>query len=590
MVESPAANAFTAQEQTLLTTISRQIATALARIRLFDAERHRRQESETLRAATSALTSTLKLEQVLERILSHIRQVIPYDSASIFLLRNNLLQVVAAHGFAHPEDIIGITYEAKGNELFEETMRTGNVIIIPDARADSRFKGWGGTFNVRGWMSIPLMIRGQIIGYMTLDNYQVNAYGENEAALARAFANQAASAIENARLFEQNQIALMQTNHLYHLTKAIIRINALPELLQTVAHETASALHAHRAIIILFDPHSKQVRHIEYGGVLEVNPPVIDYETLMQGLTGWVMQENRPTISAKDSLDPRENETVRAIRKTNQTGCVMVAPISHRGTVLGTLTALNQIHERDFTAQDLELLTTIATQTAIAIENIRLFEDLRRSNQNITLAYDATIEGWSRALELRDHETQGHTLRVTEMTLQFAQLLGFDGEALTHIRRGALLHDIGKMGVPDRILQKPGELTPEEWQVMRLHPQYAYEMLAPIEYLHPALDIPYCHHEKWDGSGYPRGLKGEQIPIAARIFAIIDVWDALTSPRPYRSAVWSATQTMQHIQKNAGIHFDPALIKIFIEWRTRSPRDNTPGSTRLDIEDAFTGQ
>ncbi|GAB4498315.1 MAG: hypothetical protein OHK0052_11470 [Anaerolineales bacterium] len=582
VIESPIPNAFSQQEQTLLTTISRQISTALERIRLFDAEKRRRQEAETLRAATNALTSTLKLEQVLERILLHIRQVIAYDSASIFLLRDNLLQVVAANGFAHPEEIIGITYDAKGNELFEETMRTGNVIIIPDARADPRFKGWGGTFNVRGWMSIPLMIRGQIIGYMTLDNYQVNAYGENDAAVARAFANQAASAIQNARLFEQNQIALMQTSHLYHLTKAIIRINTMPELLQTVAQGAASALHAHRAIVILFDTHSKQVRHIEYGGTLEDNPPATDYETLMQGLTGWVMQENRPTISPKDSIDPRESETVRTIRKTNQTGAIMVAPISHRGEILGTLTTLNQINQRDFTAQDLELLTTIATQTAIAIENIRLFEDLRRSNQNLTLAYDATIEGWSRALELRDHETQGHTLRVTEMTVQFAQLLGFDKETIVHIRRGALLHDIGKMGVPDRILQKPDQLTPEEWQIMRLHPQYAYEMLAPIEYLHPALDIPYCHHEKWDGSGYPRGLKGEQIPIAARIFAIIDVWDALTSPRPYRSTVWSETQTMQHIQKDAGTHFDPALVKIFVEWRTRSPRHNTPGSTRLN--------
>jgi putative nucleotidyltransferase with HDIG domain len=210
-----------------------------------------------------------------------------------------------------------------------------------------------------------------------------------------------------------------------------------------------------------------------------------------------------------------------------------------------------------------EFLEALAGQAAIAIDNSRLFSDLESSNRELTLAYDATIAGWSHALDLRDKETEGHSRRVTEMTLRLARLMSIPDPELVHVRRGALLHDIGKMGVPDAILLKPGSLTPEEWDIMRKHPVYAYQMLAPIAYLKPAIEIPYCHHEKWDGAGYPRGLKGEEIPLAARIFAVVDVWDAVCSDRPYRPA-WSEDQALEHIQSQAGKHFDPQVVEVFL--------------------------
>jgi putative two-component system response regulator len=179
-------------------------------------------------------------------------------------------------------------------------------------------------------------------------------------------------------------------------------------------------------------------------------------------------------------------------------------------------------------------------------------------------AYDATIEGWSRALDLRDKETEGHTQRVTILTEKIARLAGMSDDDLINIRRGSLLHDIGKLGVPDSILHKPDKLTDEEWGIMRQHPQYAFDMIVPIEYLRPALDIPYCHHEKWDGSGYPRGLKGEEIPLSARIFAIIDVWDAVTSDRPYRPA-WDNQKALDYIREQSGKHFDPHIVEMFIK-------------------------
>lgn len=191
-------------------------------------------------------------------------------------------------------------------------------------------------------------------------------------------------------------------------------------------------------------------------------------------------------------------------------------------------------------------------------------EKLQKAHQRLLDAYDATIAGWSHAMDLRDRETEGHSHRVTDLTIKLAKAFGIANEELTHIRHGSLLHDMGKLGIPDSILQKPNSLTDEEWAVMRKHPQFAYDMLYPIEYLRAALDIPLCHHEKWDGTGYPRGLKGEAIPLAARIFAIVDVWDALTSNRPYRPA-WSREAALNFIREQSGWHFDPRVVDLFFK-------------------------
>jgi len=190
--------------------------------------------------------------------------------------------------------------------------------------------------------------------------------------------------------------------------------------------------------------------------------------------------------------------------------------------------------------------------------------NLMSANQQLLSAYEATIEGWSHAMDLRDKETEGHSRRVTELTLKLAKEFGMSDDELLYMRRGALLHDMGKLGVPDSILHKPASLTDEEWTVMRKHPQFAYDMLYSIEYLRPALDIPYCHHEKWDGSGYPRGLKSDEIPLSARLFAIVDVWDALTSNRPYRPA-WTEEKALAYIQEQSGKHFDPQVVAMFLK-------------------------
>jgi HD-GYP domain-containing protein (c-di-GMP phosphodiesterase class II) len=218
---------------------------------------------------------------------------------------------------------------------------------------------------------------------------------------------------------------------------------------------------------------------------------------------------------------------------------------------------------------------SVASEIAVAMDNLELLEKLGRSNQSLTAAYDATIEGWSRALELRDQETEGHAQRVVDLTLRMAEQVGIPREEWQHIRRGALLHDIGKMAIPDSILFKEGPLDDDEWEIMRRHPLYAYQLLGPIEYLQPALDIPYCHHEHWDGSGYPRGLSGKDIPLAARIFNLVDVWDALRSDRPYRG-YWNDDEVLAFLRIQSGKLFDPEMVDIFINMvkkENENPQD-----------------
>jgi PAS domain S-box-containing protein len=239
------------------------------------------------------------------------------------------------------------------------------------------------------------------------------------------------------------------------------------------------------------------------------------------------------------------------------------APLIVKGKVRGVLEVFHRTPLQ--MSQDLlDYMEMLAGQVAIAVDNATLFRDLQRSNAELMLAYEATLEGWSAALDLRDRETEGHTQRVTAMTIELAEVMGIKEWELVNIRRGALLHDIGKMGVPDHILLKPDKLNKEEWQHMRMHAVYAYNLLSNITYLRDALDIPYCHHEKWNGTGYPRGLKGEEIPLAARIFAVADVYDALTSDRPYRNG-WPHERALNYIREQSRHYFDPNVVEVFLK-------------------------
>lgn len=242
-------------------------------------------------------------------------------------------------------------------------------------------------------------------------------------------------------------------------------------------------------------------------------------------------------------------------------------PLIARGQVLGVMELFHRAALRPDTDW-LNFLNMIAGQAAIAIDNAAMVRELQRTNVELSLAYDATIEGLTRALDLRDKETEEHTRRVSDLTTELAVKFGVEEANLIHVRRGAVLHDIGKMAIPDRILYKPGPLNEEEWTIMRRHPKIAVDLLASVSYLSPALEIPHWHHERWDGAGYPDQLRGEAIPFSARLFALVDVYDALTSNRPYRGA-WSKAETLQYIESQSGKHFDPMLTPGFVQFMSR---------------------
>jgi HD-GYP domain-containing protein (c-di-GMP phosphodiesterase class II) len=229
-----------------------------------------------------------------------------------------------------------------------------------------------------------------------------------------------------------------------------------------------------------------------------------------------------------------------------------------------------------FSVLCLVLLTLTAWKVAAILD--RMFTQLVE-------AYDTTIEGWSQALEMRSQETEGHSHRVTELTMRLVRAMKIDESLWVHIQRGVLLHDIGKMGIPDTILCKPGPLTPEEWDLMRQHPVKAYQLLSKIPYLQPAIEIPYCHHEKWDGSGYPRGLKGKEIPLEARVFSVIDVWDAMRSHRSYRNAI-PENQVIEYLNTESGRSFDPEVIKAFFELMKFKVPEPAMSNSRLSLEKA----
>ncbi|MCE1253100.1 MAG: HD domain-containing protein [Anaerolineae bacterium] len=283
--------------------------------------------------------------------------------------------------------------------------------------------------------------------------------------------------------------------------------------------------------------------------------------------TAAAMQLKQPSII--HDLNERFEDAWREEAIKRGFASAIAFPLMFQNDTFGVLEIFSQ-DKNAFIPEEVALLTEMAGDLSYGIHTLRARAEQRRteylleqSHQELNTAYDATLEGWSHALELREKETAGHSQRVVSLTLALAEMSGVKSDEMVHVRRGALLHDIGKMGIPDSILLKPGPLSDDEWVVMRQHPLYAYDLLKNIPYLQPTLDIPYAHHERWDGSGYPRGLKGKDIPLPARVFAVVDVWDALTSDRPYRLA-WPESETMAYIKAQSGKHFDPDIVDIFL--------------------------
>ena len=354
---------------------------------------------------------------------------------------------------------------------------------------------------------------------------------------------------------------LQNIQALQKIDRAILGSQDLNLTLHVVLEQAKSELKVDAAAILLLSPYSQI---LEFSAGIGFRSKSIEHSRLRlgEGIGGQATLEE-DTMSVTNLVENSTQFARTSLLADEGFATYFSAPIIFKGQVRGVLEVF---HRSRFTPdQDwLNFLEILAGQAAISVDSANNLAKLQSANRELFNAYDSTIEGWSRALDLRDKETEGHSQRVTEMTMKLANMAGVSEAELVHIRRGALLHDIGKMGIPDNILLKPDKLSDEEWIIMRKHPVFAFELLSPIAYLRPALDIPYCHHEKWDGSGYPRGLKGEQIPLAARLFAIVDVWDALRSDRPYRKG-WTKEKVIEHIKSLSGTQFEPSAVELFIK-------------------------
>lgn len=522
----------------------------------------RKQHERELEAivSTSQVLRTVKtLQELLDRLLDESIRLVKAEAGGIWLHDPASNQTsLGAHISFSSKDMAATK---QGGEIAALVVNKGQAILSSEFCSDPQIgeQYRSGIPQGIGGVCIPLHAAESVTGAMFINIHLPRELTMDEVRILNAFAEIGGSAIHRMRLLEQSLKQINRLSSLRTIDLAISNSLDMRVSINTVLEQVIMQLNVDAASVLLMQADTGRLEFYEGRGF---RTQAIASTSLRpgEGLAGQIILDKK--IIHVEDLEQEDKFARRDLLADEEFTVYFGVPLIAKGEVKGVLEIFHRspLHvDREW----LNFLDSLGWQTAIAIDNALLFERMQRSNFDLEMAYNATIEGWSRALDLRDKETEGHTQRVTEMTVKLARRMGIGEIQIVNIRRGALLHDIGKMGVADNILLKPGPLTDEEWQIMQRHPQLAFDLLAPITYLQSALEIPLCHHEKWDGTGYPRGLKGEQIPLAARLFAFADVWDALTSDRPYRKA-WSRAEAMRYIRDNSGSHFDPQVVDIFL--------------------------
>ena len=562
-VQSYSPNAYGERELELLTTIADTVAVAIENSRLYEAEKRRATRLTQILELGTELASLRKESEVLDTLVNRAADIMESATSTVMLIdaENNEAVLTAQTGLPASSGNLRVLLTLPA---IRKLIETGEPLILSDIdRQEPSIRQILVRPDVKAFFAYPMVREGQVIGVITLGSLTPYTPSAEEISACHLLAERAAAALENARLFEKTGRHLQQVQALRTIDAAIASSFDLRAILNIILYQIVTQLNVDAADVLLLNPHNYALEY-SVGRGFKSNAIERSRFLLGEGVVGQQIMERR-TIHIPDLQAVMHNLLRADIFQAEGFTTYSAAPLVAKGEVKGVL----EVYQRtpcDRGTEWVEFLETLAGQVAIAIDNSQLFANLQRSNLELSLAYDATIEGWSRALDMRDRVTEGHTKRVTDIALYLARAIGVSEADLVHMRRGILLHDMGKMGIPDTILLKQGPLTEEEWKVMRMHTQYAFEMLAPISYLRPALDIPGCHHEKWDGTGYPRSLKGEQIPLAARIFAVVDVYDALTSDRPYRKA-WTKKKAIQYILNEKGKSFDPRVVDVFMSLR-----------------------
>jgi PAS domain S-box-containing protein/putative nucleotidyltransferase with HDIG domain len=509
---------------------------------------HRLVELEAINRVSSTLRAAQTLGEMLSLLMDTTLKAVGASQGSIWLYDQDKesLNPEVVRGYEGPVEYATRPPIDADRGIAEFVFAGGKPLIAGDLRQSADLpeemrralpEGVGGAV-------LPIHAEQDVIGTLIVNIPPLRELTSHEVRLLTTLSEIAGIAIRRISLSQQTARRLQRLSALSEISRAITSSVSLQLNLSMLLNQVVAQLNIDAADVLLMNP-------------------VLGMLNFAAG-KGFRTRTMERRIIHFDDLGGRDDNPLLMKVAGEDFVSYYAVPLIAKGQVQGVLEIFHRT-PREHDAEWLEFLQTLAEQAAIAIDNANMFENLQRTNLDLVLAYDATIEGWSRALDLRDRETEGHTQRVADLAIRLARMFGLDESELTGVRWGALLHDIGKMGVPDEILLKPGPLTGGEWAIMKKHPELAYEMLSPIQYLRSALDIPHYHHEKWDGTGYPEGLKGEQIPLAARIFAVEDVWDALRSNRPYRSA-WPESKVREHIRSLAGSHFDPKVAERFLQF------------------------
>ncbi|MFM8322686.1 MAG: GAF domain-containing protein [Chloroflexota bacterium] len=550
--------AFSSADLPLVTQFAHQAAIAVQNVRLFEDAERRRQETSAIAEVGRDISASLQLDVVLERISAHARDLLHAMTSAVYLYDpdTQVLRAIAAQGPDANEikqdplnldtGLLGPMAARKRGEIINNTDQDVRAVIIRGTQETPH----------EHLMGAPLLARDRLTGLIAVWRVGARqAFQSADLEFLTSLAQQAAIAIENARLFEETHRRLTELEILQSIASALRIAQAPEETFPIVLQQLVKLLKVESSLIDLIDPASGEIVSTLALGVWA---PITGHRTPAgAGVSGRVIASGKPYITSRfieDGFVAAHPELVGGLNG------VAVVPIIAQHQPIGTLWVGRPVAISD---EEINLLAALGEMLGNTIQRMRLHEKTVTQADEIAGAYDLTLEGWARALELRDKETEGHSRRVTELTLQLARRMKISEEDLSHIRRGVLLHDIGKMGVPDHILKKSGPLEEDERAVMQQHPRFAYDLLYPITYLRPALDVPYCHHEKWDGSGYPQGLSGEAIPLAARIFAVVDVYDALRHDRPYHNA-WDEDLVRVHLRGESGRHFDPQVVECFL--------------------------
>ncbi len=524
-------------------------------------EIHRHQHrQEVLVAVENALRSVGSSAEMQAVALDMLFRELPLDGAALALpdAYSGELNVVRGVGcFANRAE----TRLAPDMKPVYQALQDGLPFRHPAVHVEPDLVGWVRSGDPDALVVVPLTAEASPMGVLLAARRE--SFSGEDARMLLSFGGLVSNAIQRAFSNERMERSLKRVSTLHEIDQAINDIMNLKRSFSVVLSLAAAELGADALDVFEYNEHTQSLEFLASFG-FKSSQNAYSSVRLGQGLAGQAVMEGR-LVYLPDLREHRE----RLDRPTLLASEAMVTyygkPLTSKDKVRGVLEVF---YRKPFCADPemLEFLEILAGQMALAMDNAALFVNLKRSEFELSVAYDETLEGWAKALEARDKETKDHSLRVTDMSVQLAQAMRVPREELRHIRRGALLHDIGKMGIPDAILLKEGPLTDGERQKMQEHTQHAYKMLSTIPFLRPALDIPYCHHEKWDGSGYPRGLKGKEIPLGARIFAVVDVWDALSNDRPYRVA-WPEDKVLDYLAGESGSHFDPEVVQAFLKLR-----------------------